>query len=223
MHWQAVMFDLDGTLADTLDDLAEAGNHMRTTFGRDPLPRDPYRTLVGQGRRYLAQHALELPEDDPRIDEAAECFRDYLLGRDHPHTRPYPGIAAMLDGLTERGLTLTVLSNKPDDSTVTLVEREFAAWPFAHVRGHREGWPPKPDVSAAMQIVNETGIAADRWVYVGDTRVDMLTGTGAGMFTVGVTWGFRDEAELRDGGAHAIIHEPGELLRVMEDRAGLVT
>jgi len=217
------MFDLDGTLADTLDDLAEAGNHMRAAFGHPPLPRADYRRLAGQGRHYLAQHALSLPDGDARIEQAAEHFRRELLERDHAKTRPYPGIAEMLDALTARGFTLAVLSNKPDDSTVALVERVFADWGFAQVRGHRDGCAPKPDPAPAHAIAEALGVPEKQWVYVGDTRVDMLTGTGAGMFTVGVTWGFRDEAELRDSGAHAIIHAPTELVKVLDERAGGVT
>ena len=215
----AVMFDLDGTLADTLTDLAEAGNRMRATFGLDPLPTERYRTLVGRGAPYLARQTVGLSEDDPRLDDAVRQFRADLLTRNHPHTTPYAGIPALLDALQARGLPMAVLSNKPDDSTRPVVERVFANWDFAHVRGHVPDTAPKPDAEAALTIARRLGIAADHWLYVGDSDVDMQTGRNAGMTTVGVTWGFRDEQELRDNGAHHIIHEPGELLAIIDANA----
>ncbi|MFW6058895.1 MAG: HAD family hydrolase [Phycisphaeraceae bacterium] len=221
--YRAVMFDLDGTLADTLRDLSEAGNAMCAAFDRPPQPMDRYRHLVGQGAPWLAQHTLDLPDGDPRIPAAADYFRKILLAGGHAHSEPYPQIPALLDELARRDLTLAVLSNKPHDLTVDLVRRLFGETRFARVRGHRDGTAPKPDPAAGLEIARELGIAPAQWIFVGDTRVDMLTGRNQGMRAVGVTWGFRAEQELRDSGAHHIIHEPMALLQALDTHAGLVT
>lgn len=213
---QAVMFDLDGTLADTLRDLAAAGNHMLAAFDREPLAPEHYRELVGHGAPSLASRALGLAVDDPRVGVAVDQFRTHLLEHEHVHSVAYPEVPAMLDALVARGVTLAVLSNKPDDSTVDLVKRVFARWPFVDVRGHREGVAPKPDPTAALEIAREAGIAPQRWLYVGDSGVDMRTGHNAGMRSVGVTWGFREQSELRDAQAHHIIHTPMELIELVE-------
>lgn len=212
------MFDLDGTLADTLRDLTEAGNAMCAAFGGQPRTAEEYRYLVGQGAPWLAQHALALPAGDPRIEPAARHFRQTLLEAGHPHAVPYEGVEPMLDELTRRRLTLAVLSNKPEDSTLDMVDRVFGRERFAHVRGHREGAAPKPDPTAGLAIAEQLSIAPERWVYVGDTRVDMLTGRAQGMCTVGVTWGFREAQELRESGAHHIIHKPADLLALLDAR-----
>ncbi len=211
----AVMFDLDGTLADTLHDLTEATNRLRGEHDLSPLPAERYRYLVGQGAPWLVQHALELPDDDAQIAPAVERFKHHLAQQNDAHTTLYPGIAGMLDALAQRQMPLAVLSNKPDELTVDMVQRLLRRWSFAQIRGHRQGSAPKPDPAAALAVCDELGVEASRWLYVGDTRVDMLTGNAAGMCAVGVTWGFREEKELRESGAHHIIHQPTQLLDLL--------
>ena len=216
MSYQAVMFDLDGTLADTLTDLVEAGNDLRAAFGHEPLPAETYRYLVGHGAPFLARRALDLAENDPRLDAATQHFRTHLLEHGHKHTKPYPGIAEMLDALVSRGVKLAVLSNKPHDPTVDVVQRVFADWPFVDVRGHRPEAPPKPEPTVALEIAALTGIAPEHWCFVGDSGVDMQTGVNSGICPIGVTWGFREVAELREGGARHLIDEPGQLLELLD-------
>lgn len=209
--FRAVMFDLDGTLADTLVDLATAANHALGTVGRPPHPTDAYRRFVGQGVESLFRAALGT--DDPALTgPCVERFTAHLAEHQYDHSGPYPGVPELLDALAERGLTLAVMSNKPEARTVEMVGVLFGRWPWAAVRGHRDGYPVKPEPAAALEIADQLGVPPAEWVYVGDTRVDMLTGRAAGFYTVGVTWGFRDEAELRDSGADAIIHAPDGLL-----------
>lgn len=212
---RGVMFDLDGTLADTLEDLTTAGNAMRRAFGLEPLASEAYRFLVGYGAPFLAQRALALAEDDPRLPQAIEHFRNHLREQGHAHSTPYPDIPALLDALVERDVKLAVLSNKPDDSTVHLVQRVFGDWPFVDVRGHRPDAPPKPDPTAALEIAELAGIAPGQWCFVGDSGVDMCTAVNAGMRAVGVTWGFREVSELHEGGAQHVIDEPNELLALL--------
>jgi len=211
MTRDAVMFDLDGTLADSLGDIAAAGNAMLASFGRPARPIADYRYLAGQGIEYLVAHALGGEVDEATVAVGVARVRAYYAEHGHVQTRPYPGVAGMLDTLVGRGATLAVLTNKPQEPAAALLSRLYARWTFAVVRGALPGGPLKPDPAGALAIIGELGIAADRWVYVGDTRVDMQTGKRAGLFTVGVTWGFRDEAELREHGADAIVHEPTEL------------
>jgi phosphoglycolate phosphatase len=208
------MFDLDGTLADTLADIAAAGNHVMQHFGRQPIPVPRYRTLAGQGARWLVEHALH-SDDQTMIEEGVRLLKAFQLEHAHARTTLYPGIAELLDALAARRVPMAVLSNKPDAATVQLVSHLLGRWRFAAVRGHREGTPLKPDPASAIAIADELNILPSRWLYVGDTDVDMLTATGAGMFAAGVLWGFRDEDELRRSGAKAIVSEPVELLALL--------
>lgn len=211
MPYRAALFDLDGTLLDTLTDLANAANHALAAVGRPPHPRDDYRTLVGQGIRQLFLDALG-PDHGHLVDDAITAQMTYYEDHRFDTTRPYPGVEAMLTALTQRGVVLGILSNKPDDATRAVVQRYFPGHPWAYLRGHRTGTAPKPDPHGAIDASQALGIPADRWLYVGDTAVDMQTSNAAGMYTVGVAWGFRSVEELRDNGADAIVHEPAELL-----------
>lgn len=210
MAIDAVMFDLDGTLADTLTDIAAAGNHAMGAVGRPTFAVENYRTLAGQGLDRLIRDALG-PDHAALFDNAIEAFRGHYAEHRYDHCRPYPGVPELLDTLTERGCRLAVMSNKPDEATVDMVHRVFGRWTFAAVRGHRAGYPVKPDPRAALEICDELDTPPQRWAYVGDTDVDMHTGKSAGFFTVGVAWGFRPVRELTDAGADAIIDHPSAL------------
>jgi phosphoglycolate phosphatase len=211
MPYAAVMFDLDGTLADTLADIATAGNHAMAAVGRPGFPVDRYRTLAGQGLPRLIEDALGT-EHQHLFDAAFAEFKAHYATHRYDQTRPFDGIAELLDTLSRDGVLLAVMSNKPDEATVDMVQQVFGRWDFAAVRGHLDGYPVKPDPRAAVEMAGELGVPPSDWAYVGDTDVDMQTGKAAGFFTVGVTWGFRDENELRRCGADAIIDRPAELL-----------
>ena len=190
-RFEAVMFDLDGTLADTLADIAAAGNHMLSAFKASPIEMERYRYLAGQGIEWLVREALG-PHHADKTVEAVEIFRRYYAAHPMDFAKPYEGICPLLDALVQLGCTLAVLSNKPDDRVQDLMKNLFHHWPFGAARGHVEGGPLKPDPAAALQICCDLDLEPHRWIYVGDTSVDMQTGCAAGMFTVGVTWGFRD-------------------------------
>ena len=215
MKNQAVMFDLDGTLADTLADIAAAGNHMLSQFSQAPLPMQRYRYLAGQGVRYLVREALNTHDSDDRIERGIALVEGFYAQHEHERTVAYPGVDDLLEALSRRGVAMAVLSNKPDAPARHLVAHLFADLEFQAVRGHRDGAALKPDPAAALEIARELAIPPENWLYVGDTAVDMQTGRGAGMTTVGVTWGFRDEPELLESGAQAIIHEPMQLLECL--------
>ena len=214
-RYRAVMFDLDGTLADTLVDIADAGNYALAQLGRPVQPTARYRYLAGQGARSLVTDALG-PEHAGDIPRGVELFKQFQLAHGLDHTRPYPGIPEMLAGLVSRGMKLAVLSNKPDAATQIAVRTVLGDFHFDVVRGQRDDQPLKPDPRPALAIARELGVAPEQWFYLGDTRVDMETARGAGFFAVGVLWGFRDEPELREAGAQALIRHPRELLELVE-------
>lgn len=214
MRYKAAIFDLDGTLLDTLADLAAAANHALGRVGRPSYPLDAYRTLVGQGVRNLFIDALG-PEHQTLLDDAIAAFAAYYADHRFDTTGPYPGIEPMLEQLAGAGVGLGVLSNKPHEATVDVVGRYFGALQWSAIRGHQPGTEPKPDPASAAQTIAAMGVSPGQCVYVGDTKVDMLTGKAAGMFTVGVSWGFRSVQELRENGADLIINSPAELMNAM--------
>ena len=212
-HFRAVLFDLDGTLIDSLADLANATNHALVTLGCLTHPRAAYRYFVGDGARTLCQRAL--PADKQHLlDDCLKLMRAHYDEHRYDETQPYPGIPELLAALTKRGHSLAVLSNKPDHFTKEVVARYFPDTGFAAVRGQLAHVPLKPDPTAALQIAQELGIPPAQWLYLGDTDTDMRTARAAGMHAVGVLWGFRDRAELEDNGAKIIIATPSELLQI---------
>jgi phosphoglycolate phosphatase len=215
---EAVIFDLDGTLADTILDLGAAVNSVLERHGLPLHPSADYRRMVGRGFSLLMQQALpgHLVSDPERFSElAAEAAREYSLHA-LDTTKPFPGIAELLDRLAASRILMAVLSNKPDAMTKSMVSALFPGIPFIEVSGDREGIPRKPDPAAARAIAQKSGIPARRWAFVGDSGVDMATGKAAGMLPVGVAWGYRNREELHSEGAAALIESPDELPAMLE-------
>jgi phosphoglycolate phosphatase len=211
--FDAVLFDLDGTLLDTLRDIGDAANRVLVERGYPPHPIQAYRYLVGDGARMLWARALpEGQRDDETIDACLTDYIDEYARGWNVNTQPYEGIGEMLDALVERGLKLAVLSNKPHPFTVQCVETFLSRWRFHTVRGQDEQFPRKPDPASARHVAERLGTTPDCICYVGDTATDMQTATGAGMYAVGVLWGFRERQELEANGAKRIIAHPRELL-----------
>ncbi len=218
MRFDAVIFDLDGTLADTLDDIADAMNHALRLQDLPARPRDDYRELVGEGVARLVERALPPERQDAR-EAVLESLRDYYVAHMLDKSEPYPGVPDLLDRLAERRFPMAVLSNKPQEATRWMVERLFGRWAFAAVLGESPDVPRKPDPAGAVDIARAIGAPPERCLYLGDTRTDMQTAVAAGMYPVGALWGFRDRDELVGHGARAVIAEPLELLDVLEDGA----
>ncbi len=212
------MFDLDGTLLDTLADIAAAGNHMLASFGLPAKPVAEYRYLAGQGAPWLVEHALG-PEHQHLADEGLTRLKAYQMEHGLDQTRLYDGIADLLEYLTALKLPMAVLSNKPHPATLEAVARKLDMWRFEAVEGHKPGGPLKPDPAGALAIAEATDIEPGRWLYVGDTRVDVLTAKAAGMYPIGVLWGFRDQAELAEAGAETIVANPFEISNFLEQSA----
>lgn len=210
MNTRALLFDLDGTLVDSLADLADTMNEVLASLGHPTHPESAYRRLIGDGVRALVERAL--PSDaslDP--EPIVERFRALYAERMTRKTRPYAGVPEMLAELAGRGAPLGVLSNKPHDATRRLVSASFPDVPFRVVLGAREGVPRKPDPTAALEAAAALGAVPEATWFVGDTSTDMGTAVAARMVPVGVTWGFRDEAELRESGARHVVHAVAEL------------
>jgi phosphoglycolate phosphatase len=215
-RFDAVVFDLDGTLIDSLRDLADSANAALARFGHPEHPLESYRIFVGEGARRLMERALpEGRRDDGTIDALVEAMLEEYSLRREATTVPYPGIAELLDAMRERGLALAILSNKPHEPTLEIARGLLGRWSFAAVRGSRPELPRKPDPTVALAIAAELGVATSRCLYLGDTAIDMRTATAAGMYPVGVLWGFRGAEELREGGARRLVAHPSELLELL--------
>ncbi|MHC4406510.1 MAG: HAD family hydrolase [Planctomycetota bacterium] len=221
MQFSAVLFDLDGTLLDTLADIGHSANQVLQQRRYPPHPVEAYRRYVGDGVTVLFQRVL--PATERRDEVIAECVADFreVYGRNwNIQTQPYEGVPDLLDAVCARGLTMAVLSNKPDAFTRQCVDEYLAAWPFAVVLGQREGIPCKPDPAGAKEIVARVGIAAERFLYLGDTPTDVKTAQSANMYAAGVSWGFRPVEELRAAGAAVVVERPGDLINVLDGPPG---
>jgi len=216
MRFDAALFDLDGTLLDTLADLAAATNAALERHGFPPHPTAAYRRIVGDGQVNQILRALPASDrDEATVARVLAAAREEYARRWADHTRLYGGVAAMLNELAARGVRMAVLSNKPHAMTLQAADRFLAAWPMEVVLGARDGVPLKPDPSAALEVAARMGLAPARFLYVGDTNTDMQTARAAGMHAVGALWGFRDEAELRAAGATELIDRPARLLDLL--------
>lgn len=211
---RAVLFDLDGTLADSLADLANATNWALTQLGCPTHPTKSYRYFVGDGARELCARALPANKQN-LVDETLRLMREHYDAHCFNLTKLYPGIPELISTLAERHLKLAVLSNKPDVFTKRMITHYFNPSPFTIVRGQLPNVPLKPDPTAALQIAQELTIPAAQWLYLGDTDTDMRTAVGAGMHAVGVLWGFRDREELVKSGAEHIVAHPKEVLDLL--------
>ena len=218
MSYEAILFDLDGTLADTLTDLGLAMNEALGGLGCPAHPIDAYRHFVGDGVRVLCGLALPTDRQD-LIPRAVEAMRHIYARTYMDHTVLYDGVADLLEQLGLRGTPLGILSNKPDDFTVLMVRDLGIMDRFGAVRGLREGVPRKPAPDGALAIAEAIGVAPGRFLYVGDTATDMRTARAAGMVPIGVLWGFRDREELESAGAEHIVSAPAEIMRILCDPA----
>lgn len=216
MKFKTVVFDLDGTLLDTLDDLADSMNSVLEKHSYPIHEADAYKYFIGNGLRNLVQ--MTFPEDKrdvENIDRGLSAMRKEYSIRWNNKTKPYKGIADMLNALVDKGLRITVLSNKADDFTKLMVGKLLPEWDFELVFGERQGIPKKPDPAGALEIAQKLGVQPQDCLYLGDTGVDMKTAVSAGMYPVGVLWGFRKAEELVENGARVIIAEPAAVLDLL--------
>ena len=209
--YDGVIFDLDGTLADTLHDIAAAMNHVLSAHQLPTHPIDAYRGFLGSGVGVLVERALPSGSEE-RHGELLAAFRERYLDQLIVETRAFPGIDELLADLDAAGVSLAVLSNKPQVPTARIVATLFPTVGFRAVYGQRPEIPRKPDPSAALAIASELDLPPARIAFVGDTAIDMETAVGAGMLPVAVSWGFRGIDELRRAGARHLLAHPSELV-----------
>ncbi|MBI5014256.1 MAG: HAD family hydrolase [Deltaproteobacteria bacterium] len=209
----AVLFDLDGTLLDSLEDLADSMNEVLRSAGFPGHSTAAYRYFVGDGMEVLVRRAVPADRaDEAMVGACLAAMREEYGRRYAVKTRPYPGVPELLDGLEARGVRTAVFTNKPHDAAVQMVGKLLGRWRFEQVLGQRPGFPRKPDPSGALEVTRRMGLDARRFLYLGDTATDMLTARAAGMRPVGALWGFRTREELEAAGAEVLIETPPELL-----------
>ena len=211
----SIIFDLDGTLLNTIEDLANACNYALTTLGYKTHEVEKYKTFVGNGRYKLVERML--PEDKrsiENIEKALELFDSYYEKHMIDMTKPYDGIMEMLDCLINRGINIAVVSNKPHEFTTEVVKNYFGNR-FEVVYGHKKNTKEKPDPWAVLEVIDEFKVNKDECLYVGDSEIDINTAKNAGVKSVGVEWGFRGKGELESAGANYIVNKPEQILEIL--------
>jgi phosphoglycolate phosphatase len=216
MSHDAVLFDLDGTLLDTLEDIADSTNQVLAAFGFPTHPTTSYKLFVGDGEDMLAARALpEGHRDAGTVNRTVVLFQEEYSKRWANRTRPFPGIPSLLDSLVQDGIRLAILSNKAQRFAEAAVSRLLGRWSFEVVLGAQPSLPVKPSPEGALRIARELALPSSRFLYVGDSGVDMKTAASAGMYPVGALWGYRSRDELVAAGALTLIAAPEELLTLV--------
>lgn len=216
MRYAGTIFDLDGTLLDSLADIGTAANRVLKRLGYEEHPLEAYKYLVGDGVRVLFERALPICKNDIVLHERCISEFESIYAEEwNIRSKPYDGIVELLEKLGKRGHKLAILSNKPDSFTKKCASYFFSSIHFDIVMGHCAEFPRKPDPTSAKWIAAALGGNSNRIAYVGDTNTDMKTAVGGGLDAIGVTWGFRPESELREHGATTIVHTTDELGRIL--------
>ncbi len=216
MSFKGIIFDLDGTLLNTIDDLADSCNRQLEKYGFPTHPAQAYRYFVGNGVGKLVERAL--PDSGEAREIQEKFIRDFRADyKEHcfDKTRPYPGIPELLEKLQQGGLILAVLSNKPDAETKKVVRHFFPKEQFRCAAGDKEEFDVKPDPAGVRAILKKLDLKPEETAFVGDTWIDMQTAVNSGCFPVGILWGFRDRKELEDAGAQVIAATTNELYSIL--------
>ncbi|MDO4308219.1 MAG: HAD family hydrolase [Eubacteriales bacterium] len=216
---KACIFDLDGTLADTLESMAYVANEIMKKFGLKELPVDNFRYYCGEGANMLMRRCLKDAGDPEltRFEEGARIYREMFAADPMYRVTHYPGMPETLKELKKRGVRLAVCSNKPHLAAVKVIAQMFGD-DFDMVIGQSDAIRRKPAPDGPLKVAEEFGVKPEECMYIGDTRTDMLTGKAAGMYTVGALWGFRDLKELTESGADIIAEKPMDLLKIYEEK-----
>ncbi len=215
---KGVIFDLDGTLLNTLDDLADSANHVLSMLGLPEHETESYKYFVGNGIPKLIERCLP-PDRQELCGKALEMFLEYYDAHSEDKTAPYNGITEMLSRLREMGLPVGVVTNKAHEIAIKVVEHYFGKGCFDCIRGLDSGIRPKPAPDGALFVARRLDIPPKNVLYLGDTKTDMQTAVNAGFIPCGVLWGFRKRDELEENGARYIIGDPSELFDILKGAA----
>ena len=210
-----MIFDLDGTLLNTLGDLRAATNHALEVRGLPPHSMEEIRQFIGNGIRLLICRAMPEGTPEAEIDAALDDFKAYYAAHIHDRTVPYDGIPQLLTALRKRGIKVAVLSNKIDSASQQLIEYFFPGKTDV-VFGEHVGVPRKPDPTSCRMVMQQLGVQPEQVLYVGDSGTDMQTAKNAGLYAVGVTWGFRSKEVLLEYGADVLVHRPEQILQILD-------
>ena len=212
--YKAVIFDLDGTLLDTITDIAISCNYVLEKYNHSPLPIEDYKILVGQGASQLFKDLLPKLSLEEQ-NNALALFENYYAKEFSKNTKLYKDINKVLTYFQIKNIKMAILSNKPNLFTKKCALKYLKNWKFDAAYGIREGIPRKPDIAGVEEILKELGVSANETLFVGDTKVDMQTAKNADMDSIGVLWGFREKAELVEHGATFIAEEPADIIKLI--------
>jgi len=216
MHFKAVLFDMDGTLINSVDDIADAMNQVLLQNHLPVHPVKNYINWIGDGMKNLVINTLPINKREDTfinrcLEEMKTAYSDMWMNKTHL----YPGIPELLTTLSERKIKMAVLSNKHHRFTQIITDKLLAAWKFDVIMGYKEGFPRKPNPTTALEIARQINLDPTFFLYMGDSAIDMKTAINAGMYPVGVSWGYRSTDSLVESGAQKIINKPNELLSII--------
>ncbi len=213
--YDTVIFDLDGTLLNTLDDLMIAVNYVLAKYGYPIHTKEAIRTFVGNGVRHLIARAVPKGEDNPDFEACLADYRTYYESHTMEHTKPYDGVMDLIETLRDRGYKLAVVSNKQDAATKILCAECFPLIPFAMGEMESRGIRRKPHPDMVLETIRQLDSVKERCCYIGDSEVDIATAKNTGIDCISVTWGFRTAEELRESGAVCLANNVDEVLALL--------
>jgi len=219
MKKKAIIFDLDGTLVDSIKDIAICMNKVLEKLELELHPENDYQDFVGDGALMLVQNAMPKNSSQASIDEGLELFKKFYENGVHENSKVYNGIYKMLDTIKEKDLKLAVLSNKPHEFTLEFIEYFFKDYPFVEVHGQKKEVPKKPNPMGAINISKALNIEPDEIIFVGDTPTDINTAKNAGIDSIGVSWGYRTVKELENSNADFIAKDTEHLTQILLDNS----
>ncbi|MCC5467248.1 HAD family hydrolase [Pelosinus baikalensis] len=214
-RYKGIIFDLDGTLLDTLSDIANSVNEVLASYGYPTHTKEEYRTKIGKGFRNLIEQSMPEDTEPAIIEEGLGKFIKAYHENYKKETKPYGGIVSLLKALNNKGIPIAVNSNKRNDYTNNLLRYLFPDIVFSAIYGERSGFAKKPDPQAALEIAKQMQLDPKEVLYIGDSKTDMITAQNAGMDSIGVLWGFRDEAELRHHNATYVVKRPQGIYNII--------
>lgn len=216
MKYKGIIFDLDGTLLDTIEDISDSVNIVLEEEGEETFSYDEFKLKIGGGFRNLITRCFPDRESDEEIDRLLERLKSVYEDNYMNKSKPYDGIEELIDVLVDKGVKLGINSNKREEYTINLVDKIFPDVEFVKVTGQTDDRDVKPDPTGARLVLDSMGLDESEVLYIGDSNVDVLTGHNLGAKVVGVDWGFRGEEELKKYGADYIAYSPMDILDIVE-------